>query len=95
MLYELGFDVTGIDISETGIACGSRSFPHLRLHIGNVYDDLAEAYGQFPLVVSLEVIEHCSDPRGFAKTFHSLISPGGLEFCRRHTMGIGRTWHLH
>jgi 2-polyprenyl-6-hydroxyphenyl methylase/3-demethylubiquinone-9 3-methyltransferase len=78
MLCELGFDVTGIDISETGIARGRENFPHLKLHIGNVYDDLAEVYGQFPLVVSLEVIEHCFDPKGFAKTFYGLISPGGV-----------------
>ena len=78
MLYELGFDVTGVDISETGIASGRRSFPCLKLHVGNVYDHLAEAYGQYPLVVSPEVIEHCYDPRGFCKTFYDLISPGGI-----------------
>src|SRR5262245_12175836 len=59
MLFQLGYDVTGIDVSESGIALGRNSFPHLNLHVGSVYDDLAEAYGQFPLVVSLEVIEHC------------------------------------
>jgi 2-polyprenyl-3-methyl-5-hydroxy-6-metoxy-1,4-benzoquinol methylase len=78
MLSDLGFDVTGVDLSETGITLGRQSFPHLKLHIGNVYDDLAEIYGQFPLVVSLEVIEHCYDPRRFAKTFYDLISVGGL-----------------
>ncbi len=56
MLFEQGYDVTGIDLSKSGIALGCKSFPHLKLHIGNVYDDLAETYGQFPLVVSLEVM---------------------------------------
>jgi 2-polyprenyl-3-methyl-5-hydroxy-6-metoxy-1,4-benzoquinol methylase len=37
MLSELGFDVTGIDISESGIALGKKNFPHLKLHIGSVY----------------------------------------------------------
>jgi 2-polyprenyl-3-methyl-5-hydroxy-6-metoxy-1,4-benzoquinol methylase len=78
MLSNLGYDVTGVDVSETGISLGRQSFPHLKLHIGNVYDDLAETYGQFPLVVTLEVIEHCFDPKRFAKTFYDLIAPGGV-----------------
>jgi Methyltransferase domain len=43
-------------------------------------DDLAGNYGTFPLVVSLEVIEHCFDPRAFARTFLSLIAPDGVGF---------------
>ena len=78
MLFELGYDVTGIDLSRSGIELARQSFPHLNLHIGNVYDNLAEKYGQFPLVVSLEVIEHCFDPRRFAKTFYNLIAAGGI-----------------
>lgn len=34
----------------------------------------------YPLVVSLEVIEHCIDPHAFAKTFINLIAPGGIGF---------------
>src|ERR1700733_12034670 len=67
MLSNLGFDLTGIDLSESGIALGRQNFPHLKLHIGNVYDDLAATFGQFPLVISLEVVEHCFDPKSFAK----------------------------
>ena len=78
MLCEQGYDVTGIDPSDSGIALGRKSFPHLKLYIGNAYDDLADTYGQFPLVVSLEVIEHCLYPRPFAKTFYNLIAAGGL-----------------
>jgi 2-polyprenyl-3-methyl-5-hydroxy-6-metoxy-1,4-benzoquinol methylase len=78
MLSGLGFDVTGVDLSETGITFGRQSFPHLKLHVGNAYDDLVKTYGQFPLVVSFEVIEHCFDPRRFAKTFYDLIAAGGI-----------------
>jgi 2-polyprenyl-3-methyl-5-hydroxy-6-metoxy-1,4-benzoquinol methylase len=78
MLFELGYEVTGVDLSESGIALARRNFPHVKLDIGNVYDDLAETYGQFPLVVSLEVIEHCFYPRRFVKTFYNLISAGGI-----------------
>ena len=78
MLSDLGFDVTGVDLSETGITLGRQSFPQLKLHVGNVYDNLVDTYGQFPLVVSLEVIEHCFDPHRFAKTLYNLIAAGGI-----------------
>jgi 2-polyprenyl-3-methyl-5-hydroxy-6-metoxy-1,4-benzoquinol methylase len=80
MLSKLGFAVTGIDISESGIAQAQAAFPQVRTYVANVYDDLAAVYGTFPLVVSLEVIEHCFDPGSFAKTFLRLISPGGVGF---------------
>src|SRR4051794_18169872 len=63
MLSELGFNVTGVDPSEQGIKLANEAFPKLHLHTGSAYDDLAGAYGTFPLVVSLEVIEHCLEPR--------------------------------
>jgi hypothetical protein len=31
------FDVTGVDLSVSGIALGRESFPHLKLNLGNVY----------------------------------------------------------
>lgn len=78
MLFEQGYEVTGIDPSESGITLGRKSFPNLNLYIGNAYDDLADTYGEFSLVVSLEVIEHCFNPKRFAKTFYNLIAAGGL-----------------
>lgn len=80
MLSELGFEVTAVDPSESGITQAKAAFPHINAHVGSAYDDLAGRYGQFPLVVSLEVIEHCTEPRAFAKTFMALIEPGGAGF---------------
>jgi 2-polyprenyl-6-hydroxyphenyl methylase/3-demethylubiquinone-9 3-methyltransferase len=80
VLSTLDFDVTGVDISESGIANAQKAYPHAKFCLGSVYDDLATQYGTFPLVVSLEVIEHCIDPRAFVKTFLSLIAPGGIGF---------------
>jgi 2-polyprenyl-3-methyl-5-hydroxy-6-metoxy-1,4-benzoquinol methylase len=80
MLSKLGFDVSGVDISESGIALAKRNFPHIRCEVGSAYDDLASTYGTFDLVVSLDVIAHCVDSRAFAKTFLSLIRPGGVGF---------------
>ncbi len=80
MLSMFGFEVSGIDTSESGVANAQKAFPHVRVSVGSAYDDLASQYGQFPLVVSLEVIEHCIDPHAFAKTFVRLIAPGGIGF---------------
>ncbi len=38
-LSELGFDVTGVDPSVSGIEVANRSFPHLNLHEGSACDD--------------------------------------------------------
>ena len=78
MLSTLGFDISGVDISASGIALGLQNYPHLKLAIGNVYDELAQVYGEFQLVVSLEVIEHCFDPRRFLKTMYDLIAPAEI-----------------
>ena len=80
MLTSLGFDATGIDPSETGIAIARTN--GVNAHIGNSYDDLAAIYGTFPLVVSLEVIEHCDRPRAFTRTFCRLVTSraGGMGF---------------
>jgi 2-polyprenyl-6-hydroxyphenyl methylase/3-demethylubiquinone-9 3-methyltransferase len=79
-IASLGFDVTGVDPWDVGISEAQRDFPNLNFQTGSAYDNLAAKYGRFPLVVSLEVIEHCYDPRAFANTFLDLIAPGGCGF---------------
>lgn len=76
-LSQLGFEVTGIDASEEGIAQAHRSYPGLNLHLGSAYDDLRKQYGQFPVVLSLEIVEHLYFPRKFARTVYDLLEPGG------------------
>jgi len=78
MLESLGFEAIGVDTSETGVALARSN--GVQAHLGSAYADLAATYGTFPLVVSLEVIEHCMEPRAFARTFLSLIAPGGVGF---------------
>lgn len=76
-LHELGHTVTGIDGSASGIAQARAAYPHLALHQASAYDDLAARFGQFPLVLSLEVVEHLFDPRRFAEVVFDLLEPGG------------------
>ena len=73
-----GWDVTGIDLSKEGIAFANSSFSDLKLFYGSVYEDLFLQYGQFPVVVSLEVVEHLYYPRSYADTLYSLVEPGGI-----------------
>jgi 2-polyprenyl-6-hydroxyphenyl methylase/3-demethylubiquinone-9 3-methyltransferase len=77
LLNSHGWSVTGIDASEQGIRHAMESYPGLNLHLGSVYDDLCAQYGQFPVVVSLEVVEHVYDPRKYANTVFSLLESGG------------------
>lgn len=72
------YQVVGVDNSETGIAEARRSYPHVRLELASVYDDLAARFGQFDAVASIEVVEHLFDPRLYARRMFSLTRPGGI-----------------
>jgi 2-polyprenyl-3-methyl-5-hydroxy-6-metoxy-1,4-benzoquinol methylase len=76
-LHDAGYDVTGVDPSETGIQQAHAAYPHLDLRMGSGYDDLRERFGTFPVVVSLEVIEHVYAPRTFVARLHDLLDSGG------------------
>ena len=77
MLAQRGWDVTGVDPSTEGIAQAKARYPQLNLHEGSAYEKLAETYGHFPVVTSLEVVEHVYFPRQYAATLFSLLEPGG------------------
>jgi 2-polyprenyl-3-methyl-5-hydroxy-6-metoxy-1,4-benzoquinol methylase len=76
-LTQLGWAVTGVDSSIEGTAQDQAAYPELKLSIGSAYDDLAAQYGQFPVVLSLEVIEHVYAPRAYIRTVFDLLDSGG------------------
>lgn len=76
-LTQRGWDVTGVDPSAEGIAHANHCHPELKLHTGSAYDNLAGQYGQFPVVLSLEVVEHVFAPRHYARTLFELVAAGG------------------
>lgn len=76
-IHARGFQVTGVDPSRDGIAHANEAYPELRLETGSAYDPLAVKYGRFPVVTSLEVVEHVYAPRDYAHTLFSLVEPGG------------------
>lgn len=77
VLTARGWDVTGVDPSAEGIAQAQSAYPELKLATGSAYDDLAAHYGRFPVVLSLEVVEHVYAPRHYARTLFDLLEPGG------------------
>lgn len=77
VLTQRGYQLTGVDASAQGIQQAKRRYPHLNLQLGSAYDRLADTYGRFPVVVSLEVVEHLYDPRAFARTLFDLVEPSG------------------
>lgn len=78
MLTKSGFRVTGVDTSMSGIEIANKCYPHLNLFQGSAYDDLSAKYGKFPIVISLEVIEHLYYPRTFAKSVYNLLEDRGM-----------------
>lgn len=77
VLTRQGYQIIGVDASAQGIEQGKRCYPHLNLHLGSAYDPLATTYGRFPVVVSLEVVEHLYAPRLFARSLFDLVEPSG------------------
>lgn len=73
----LGLNVTAIDPSESGINAARAANPGVHFEVGGTDDALQATYGQFPVVVSIEVIEHCVSPRRFAECVCELLEPGG------------------
>lgn len=76
-LAEKGYAVTGVDASHKGIQEAKRMYPHLELFEATAYDDLANRFGRFPVVTSLDVVEHVYLPRRFAACIYSLLEEGG------------------
>lgn len=74
---ERGFCPLGVDPSTSGIEAARQAAPALNVKVGSDYDSLAETYWTFPIVVSLEVVEHLYFPKQFARNVFELLEPGG------------------
>ncbi len=76
-LAQMGYQVSGIEPSDSGVAIAQRTYPSLNLQSGNAYQDLQAKFGTFSIVYSLEVIEHVQFPRKFARSVFNLLEPSG------------------
>lgn len=103
LLASRGYDVTAIDPSRDGIEVARQHFSGPSFHLGTGYDDLAGTYGTFPIVISLEVIEHCYSPQAFLKTTYDLLEPGGLGiistpfhgYWKNLALSLANKWDTH
>lgn len=78
-LAKLGYAVSGVDPSHSGIEHAKKAYPQLPLVVGSTEEDLVSRFGQFQAVLSLEVVEHVYAPRQFAKRIFDLLEPGGIS----------------
>jgi 2-polyprenyl-3-methyl-5-hydroxy-6-metoxy-1,4-benzoquinol methylase len=63
-LTQQGFNATGLDPSESGIALAKQSFPDIEFIQGDIYNlPFSQLENQFDYIVSIDVIEHLYLPR--------------------------------
>ena len=74
-LAELGYQVTGVDASSSGIAIARRAYPNVEFVEALIDRELS--LGEFDLVVSSDVIEHMYRPSDLLDAAHTLLKPGG------------------
>jgi 2-polyprenyl-3-methyl-5-hydroxy-6-metoxy-1,4-benzoquinol methylase len=75
-LSELGYDVTGVDASVSGIRIGRETYPQAKFIQARIDRDL-NGLGEFDLVISSDVIEHLYRPSDLLEAAHSLVKPNG------------------
>jgi 2-polyprenyl-6-hydroxyphenyl methylase/3-demethylubiquinone-9 3-methyltransferase len=73
-----GWDVTAIDSSPEAIALARAAYPGIRFIEADVTAPLALAPASFDAVVSVECIEHVTDPRALLRNAQRALAPGGV-----------------
>ena len=103
-LLAAGFEVTGCDPSEEGVALARRAHPHITFHLLGVYDEPTTLNGaRFDAVVSTEVIEHLFLPRSLPRFASRVLRPGGHlilstpyhGFLKNLALSVAGQWDRH
>jgi SAM-dependent methyltransferase len=98
VLAERGFEVHGVEVSETIGSYGPARFGFETVHLGTLesYQPPVEA---FDLITMWDVIEHVVDPRALLERARELLSPGGLLVLETQDIDsafarmLGPRWH--
>ena len=75
-LASLGYEVTGIDASRSGIRIAQHAYPNVKFVEALINRELT-GFDSFDLVVSSDVIEHLYRPSDLIEAAFSLLKPGG------------------
>jgi len=97
------YEVVAVDVSTSGIAHAKAAFRGPHFDVASAYDDLASKYGQFDIVVSLEVVEHLYAPRLWAESLRALLLPRGLAivstpyhgYLKNLALSVAGRWDSH
>ncbi|MBE9008240.1 class I SAM-dependent methyltransferase [Fortiea sp. LEGE XX443] len=78
LLAQNGYEVVGIEESESGVKFASQAFPDCRFVQGSIYNlPYAEIGEKFDVVIAAEVIEHLFFPRELLKNAKQCLKPNG------------------
>jgi 2-polyprenyl-3-methyl-5-hydroxy-6-metoxy-1,4-benzoquinol methylase len=78
VLVKNGFEATGCEPTEKGVALAREAFPQIRfLRAGIDDDELAAVGGDFDVVIATEVIEHLYLPGALPRFARRVLRPGG------------------
>lgn len=77
-LATLGYNVTGIDASQSGIRIAERTYPSVKFVESMIDGELEQLnLSGFDLVISSDVIEHMYRPSDLVAAAFSILKPGG------------------
>lgn len=74
------WDVTGVDLSESGITQAKATYPNIKFYRMPVGLELVERFGEgcFDAIVSAEVLEHLYAPRDLPRSAFKLLKGHGM-----------------
>jgi 2-polyprenyl-6-hydroxyphenyl methylase/3-demethylubiquinone-9 3-methyltransferase len=79
VLWRCGFEVTGVDRSDSRLQTARSRYPDLRLQQHDIVEEPDASWiGRFDAVVAIDVIDHLTRPRLLIETALATLKPGGL-----------------
>jgi 2-polyprenyl-3-methyl-5-hydroxy-6-metoxy-1,4-benzoquinol methylase len=103
-LHARGYEVVGVDPSESGIKDAIEQSPTIPFHVCGVYDDPNQfGLGKFDLIVSEEVVEHLYYPDELLVFARKALNPQGriiittpyYGYLRNLALAVFNRWDHH